>query len=57
MIIQVMIEDLILFYKPLLSSEHVYLSYYFGGLAIFLVIYIIYYIATYFEFKRNLKEI
>lgn len=44
------------FYKPLLSSEHVYLSYYFGGLAIFLVIYIIYYIATYFEFKRNLKE-
>ena len=26
------------------------------GLAIFLVIYIIYYIATYFEFKRNLKE-
>ena len=44
------------FYKPLLSSEHVYLSYYFGGLAIFLVIYIIYYIATYFEFNRNLKE-
>lgn len=44
------------FYKPLLSSEHVYLSYYFGGLAIFLVVYIIYYIATYFEFKRNLKE-
>ena len=42
--------------KTLLPSEYTYLSYYFGGLAVFLVIYIIYYIATYFEFKRNLKE-
>lgn len=43
-------------YKTLLENNYIYLSYYFGGLAVFLVIYIIYYIATYFEFKRNLKE-
>ena len=43
-------------YKSLLENDYIYLSYYFGGLAVFLVIYIIYYIATYFEFKRNLKE-
>lgn len=43
-------------YKTLLENDYIYLSYYLGGLAVFLVIYIIYYIATYFEFKRNLKE-
>ena len=43
-------------YKTLLANDYIYLSYYLEGLAVFLVIYIIYYIATYFEFKRNLKE-
>ena len=43
-------------YKSLLENDYIYLSYYLEGLAVFLVIYIIYYIATYFEFKRNLKE-
>ena len=43
-------------YKTLLENDYIYLSYYLGGLAVFLVIYMIYYIATYFEFKRNLKE-
>ncbi|HIT23073.1 MAG TPA: ABC transporter permease [Candidatus Faecimonas intestinavium] len=43
-------------YKTLLANDYIYLSYYLEGLAVFLVIYIIYYIATYFEFKRILKE-
>ena len=43
-------------YKTLLENDYIYLSYYLGGIAVFLVIYMIYYIATYFEFKRNLKE-
>ena len=42
-------------YKTLLANDYIYLSYYLEGLAVFLVIYIIYYIATYFEFKRILK--
>lgn len=43
-------------YKTFLLNKYIFLLYYLGGLAIFLAIYIIYYIATYFEFKRNLKE-
>lgn len=43
-------------YKTFLLNKYIFLLYYLGGLAIFLAIYIIYYIATYFELKRNLKE-
>lgn len=43
-------------YKIMLDSNTVYLSYFIGTLVEFLVIYAIYYIATYFSFKRNIKE-
>lgn len=43
-------------YKIMLDSNTIYLSYFIGTLVEFLVIYAIYYIATYFSFKRNIKE-
>ncbi len=39
-------------YKIMLDSNTIYLSYFIGTLVEFLVIYAIYYIATYFSFKR-----
>ncbi len=44
-------------YKIMLDSNTIYLSYFIGTLVEFLVIYAIYYIATYFSFKRNIKEV
>lgn len=44
-------------YKIMLDSNTIYLSYFIGTLVEFLVIYTIYYIATYFSFKRNIKEV
>jgi len=43
-------------YKIILNSNTIYLSYFIGTLGEFLVIYAIYYFATYFSFKRNIKE-
>lgn len=43
-------------YKIILDSNTIYLSYFIGALAQFLIIYAVYYIATYFSFKRNIKE-
>lgn len=44
-------------YKIMLDSNTIYLAYFIGTLVEFLVIYTIYYIATYFSFKRNIKEV
>lgn len=44
-------------YKIMLDSNTIYLSYFIGTLVEFLIIYAIYYIATYFSFKRNIKEV
>lgn len=44
-------------YKIMLDSNTIYLSYFIGTLVEFLVIYAIYYIATYFSFKKNIKEV
>lgn len=43
-------------YKIILDSNTIYLSYFIGALAQFLIIYAVYFIATYFSFKRNIKE-
>ncbi len=43
-------------FKIALTNDFVYLGYFFVGLAIFLVIYIIYFGATYFGFKRNIDK-
>ena len=39
-----------------LINEFIYLGYFFINLAIFLLIYIIYFLATYFGFKRNIEK-
>lgn len=43
-------------YQIFLANKYVYLLYFFLGLVIFMIIYIIYFVATYYEFKRNIKE-
>ena len=43
-------------YAPLLPSSTVYLSYFLISIIIFLLIYSIYFIATYFGFKRNIDK-
>ena len=40
-----------------LSSNKTYLIYYFVNIFVFLIIYSIYFIATYFGFKRNIDNI
>lgn len=44
-------------YKIILANNSIYLFYFLGSLGQFLVIYVVYYIATYFSFKRNIKEV
>ncbi len=44
-------------YKIILANNTVYLSYFIGSVGQFLLIYAVYYIATYFSFKRNIKEV
>ena len=43
-------------FKIALSTNTVYLTYFFGSLLVFLIIYMIYFIATYFGFKKNIFE-
>ena len=43
-------------YKYLLTSDYTYLIYFFGSLIIFLIIYLIYFIGTYFDYKRNIQK-
>ncbi len=43
-------------YAPLLPSSTAYLNYFFVSIIIFLLIYSIYFIATYFGFKRNIDK-
>ena len=43
-------------YSIFLSSRWVYLEYFLAGLGIFLLVYLIYFIATYIGFKRNIQE-
>ena len=43
-------------YSIFLSSRWVYLDYFLAGLGIFLLVYLIYFIATYIGFKRNIQE-
>lgn len=43
-------------YKYLLTSDYTYLIYFFGSLIIFLIIYLIYFIGTYFGYKRNIQK-
>lgn len=43
-------------FKIALSTNTAYLTYFFGSLLVFFVIYIIYFIATYFGFKKNIFE-
>ena len=43
-------------YAPLLPSSTAYLNYFFISIIIFLLIYSIYFIATYFGFKRNIDK-
>ena len=44
-------------YKIILANNSIYLFYFLGSLGQFLGIYVVYYIATYFSFKRNIKEV
>ena len=44
-------------YKIILANNGIYLFYFLGSLGQFLVIYVVYYVATYFSFKRNIKEV
>lgn len=44
-------------YKVMLNNNTIYLSYFFATIIEFLLIYAVYYIATYFSFKRNIKEV
>ncbi len=39
-----------------LTNEFIYLGYFIESLLVFLVIYIIYFLTTYYGFKRNIKE-
>lgn len=43
-------------YQIYLASKFIYLLYFAGGLAIFFLIYGIYWVATYIGFKRNINE-
>lgn len=43
-------------FKIALSTNTVYLIYFFGSLLVFFIIYMIYFIATYFGFKKNIFE-
>ncbi len=43
-------------YAPLLPSSTAYLTYFFISIIIFLLIYSIYFMATYFGFKRNIDK-
>lgn len=43
-------------YQILLTSKFTYLLYFAGGLAVFFLIYGIYWLATYIGFKRNINE-
>lgn len=43
-------------YQIYLASQFTYLLYFAGGLAIFFLIYGIYWVATYIGFKRNINE-
>lgn len=43
-------------YQILLASKFTYLLYFAGGLAVFFLIYGIYWLATYIGFKRNINE-
>ncbi len=43
-------------YAPLLPSSTIYLTYFLVSIMIFLLIYSIYFIATYFGFKRNIDK-
>ncbi len=43
-------------FRIVLTSEYTYLGYFFFNILIFLIIYIIYFLATYFGFKRNIEK-
>lgn len=43
-------------FKTVLSNDFKYLSYFFINLGLFLLIYLLYFIATYFGFKKNIQE-
>ena len=43
-------------YSLFLESSRVYLLYFLAGLGIFLLVYLIYFTATYVGFKRNIRE-
>ena len=43
-------------FKLILANDMVYLVYFFGNLILFLMIYAIYFMATYFGFKKNIME-
>ena len=43
-------------FKLFLPSSHAFISIYLSGISIFLIIYLIYYLATYFGIKRNIED-
>ncbi len=43
-------------FKLFLPSSHAFISIYLSGISIFLIIYLIYYLATYFGIKKNLED-
>lgn len=43
-------------FKIILETETIYLQYFLLNLGLFLMIYLIYFIATYFGFKKNIEE-
>lgn len=43
-------------FKVILETETIYLQYFLLNLGLFLMIYLIYFIATYFGFKKNIEE-
>ena len=43
-------------YRIFLENSWIYLLYFLAGLGIFLLVYLIYFIATYVGFKRNIRE-
>lgn len=43
-------------FKLFLPSSHAFISIYLSGISIFLLIYLIYYLATYFGIKKNLED-
>lgn len=43
-------------FQILLTNEFVFIKYFFMSLIVFLIIYMIYFVATYFGFKKNIDE-